>query len=453
MNTRLFLAVFVCAASLSAQNDAWQVGLARAKITPVEPVLMGGYAARRAPSEGVDADIWVKAIAFSRGSEQQSSQKTAVLVTTDILGYTKPLADEIAARVRASRGIERADLLLNASHSHAGPHVDLDRLDELPDDPELRERTRRYVASLADAVVQAIEGAVDSRAPATLDWGAGAVRFPFNRREPTPDGIVIGVHPRGPADRTAPVLRVTGEDGEIRALVFGAATHPATLRGNNFRISGDYAGFAQARIEERLQGVQAMFVLGCAGDSVPHPRGTLDYAKSYGEELGDEALRVARGELSPVNGPLQTRFRMVDLPLQQLARPEIEELADSPYHAYYAERALAWLDAGKSLPQAHRAPLALWRFGDGLTLVAFSGETVVDYALRTERELGPLDLWISAYNNHVFGYLPSARLLSEGGYETRGVVTKAPGLFAPEAEEAVMRAIREMAREVGREVR
>ena len=442
------LLLAACASSLVAADAAWQVGLGRAQITPAEPVWMGGYAVRRTPSEGVDADIWVKAMAFSQGSD-----RTAVIVTTDLIGYTQPLADEVAARVKASLGIERADLLLNASHSHAGPHVDLDRLDEFPDDPELQERTRRYVARLTDAVVAAIEQAVDSRAPATLDWGWGAVRFPYNRRQPTPDGIIIGVNPRGPSDRTAPVLRVRGADGEIRALLFGAAAHPAALRGNNFRISGDYAGFAQDYIEERLEGVQAMFLLGCAGDQVPHPRGGLHYAKSYGEELGEEVLRVAKEELSPVEGPLQTRFRMVDLPLQALTRDEVEALLESPHHAYFAERAIARLDSGKPLPRTHAAPFALWRFGDGLTLVALSGESVVDYALRAERELGPLDLWVSAYNNHVFGYLPSARLLSEGGYETRGVITDEPGLFAPEAEESVMRAVREMAREVGRTAR
>lgn len=444
MAVRTWLLLFALAVSAAAQ---WKVGLGRADITPDEPVLMGGYGARKEPSAGVDGRIWVKAAAFDDGQG-----KIAVLVTADILGFTREHAAEISARLKASRNLERGDLLLNASHSHAGPLVDLTRFHEFSADAELEGRTERYVAGLLDAVVESAETALDSREPARLAWGWGAVDFPYNRREPTPDGIVIGVNPRGPVDRTVPLLRVSGEGGRIRAVLFGAATHPAALRGDNLRISGDYAGFAQERVERELGGAQAMFLLGCAGDSVPHPRGSLSLARRHGEELAEEVLRLAELELTPVDGALRTRFRVVDLPLQQLSREDIERESKTRYHAYYGERALALLDAGKPLPTVLPAPLALWRFGSGLTLVSFSGETVVDYALAAERVLGPLDLWLSGYNNEVFGYLASERLLREGGYETRGVVGTRPGLFAPETEAVVMLAIREMAKSAGRDV-
>ncbi len=148
------------------------------------------------------------------------------------------------------------------------------------------------------------------------------------------------------------MLRVSAPDGAPRAVVFGAAAHCVTLKGNNFRISGDYAGFAQARVEEALGDVQVMFLTGCGGDSSPHPRGALDLAKKYGGELGGEVLRVLAGKLAPVEGPLKTRFEMVDLPLQELSRAEIEKLAvGAPsYRKYFTDGALAWLDEGKPLP-------------------------------------------------------------------------------------------------------
>jgi neutral ceramidase len=57
--------------------------------------------------------------------------------------------------------------------------------------------------------------------------------------------------------------------------------------------------------------------------------------------------------------------------------------------------------------------------GDQLTLVALSGEVVVDYAIRLQKELGGENrtLWVAAYANDVIGYIPSVRVLKEGGYE------------------------------------
>ena len=80
------------------------------------------------------------------------------------------------------------------------------------------------------------------------------------------------------------------------------------------------------------------------------------------------------------------------------------------------------------------------------------GEVVVDYVLDLEKALGPNQLWIAAYCNDVFGYLPSARVLSEGGYETRGLYAGGPGLFDAKAEEVVVQTVRELAKEAGRKV-
>ena len=275
----------------------------------------------------------------------------------------------------------------------------------------------------------------------------------MNRREFTDRGIILGTNPRGLADRTVPVLRVGDPAGRLRAVVFGAASHCTTLTGGNFRISGDYAGFAQARIEAGHPGVQAMFVTGCAGNANPYPRGTLELAKSHGSELGAEVARVLETELKPVRGPLRTEFRRVDLPLRKLTRPQVEDMAkDAPsYRRFFTGRALAMLERGEALPETYEAPFAVWQFGDDLTLVGYSGETLVEYVVMAEQELGPLNLWVAGYCNEVYGYLPVAKVLQEGGYETRGLYMGV-GLFSPSVEKVVMKAITEMARAVGRKI-
>jgi hypothetical protein len=108
------------------------------------------------------------------------------------------------------------------------------------------------------------------------------------------------------------------------------------------------------------------------------------------------------------------------------------------------------LDKGRTLPTHYRAPIAVWQFGSDLTLVALSGEAVVDYVQLIERAIGPMQLWLSAYNNDVFGYLPSARVLEEGGYETRGVVHGGPGFFSRASQDVVVAKVKELAAKAGR---
>jgi neutral ceramidase len=69
-----------------------------------------------------------------------------------------------------------------------------------------------------------------------------------------------------------------------------------------------------------------------------------------------------------------------------------------------------------------------------------------------EQALGPNQLWIAAYCNDVFGYLPSARVLSEGGYETRGLYSGGAGFFTPDSQEVLIRVVRVLARQAGRKI-
>ena len=68
-----------------------------------------------------------------------------------------------------------------------------------------------------------------------------------------------------------------------------------------------------------------------------------------------------------------------------------------------------------------------------------------------EKALGPNQLWLSAYCNDVFGYLPSARVLAEGGYEDRGLYSGGVGLFDPRAQDVLVAKVRELAETVGRQ--
>jgi hypothetical protein len=104
---------------------------------------------------------------------------------------------------------------------------------------------------------------------------------------------------------------------------------------------------------------------------------------------------------------------------------------------------LAALDRGESLPTKVEYPIETWRFGDTLAMVFLPGEVVVDYSLRLKRELDASRLWITAYANDTPCYIPSERVLKEGGYEGAGAMTyyNKPGPFAPGVEQRIIDAV------------
>lgn len=424
----------------------WRVGMAKVKITPEKPIRMAGYASRTQPHESVASDLYAKAMALEDGDGNR-----AVVITADVIGFPNELSEAICKRLQAATGVKREAVLISGSHTHAGPLV-TPRLGYALTEAE-EKRVVDYGKMLEDEAVAIAQQALANLEPARLMWGTGVADFVMNRREFTERGIILGVNPRGAADRGVPVLRVEDAGGELLAALFGAACHCTTLTGGNLSIDGDYAGHAQAYVEEKHPGAQAMFIPGCGADANPYPRGTLELANRHGESLGAEVVRVLDTELKPVEGPIRTEFRRVDLPLQKMTRAQIEKLAEGApsYRRYFTDGALAILARGEKLAEHYSAPFALWQFGDDLTLVAYSGETLVDYVALTEQALGPLKLWVTGYSNDLYGYLPSARVIAEGGYESRGMYTDI-GLFTPEVQDVVMAAITEMAQAAGRPV-
>ena len=440
----LLLGTFLSHAA--AQDAPWKVGLASVKITPEHPLFMAGYASRNKPFESVHDDLYAKALVLDDGQGTR-----AALITTDLIGFRGADAQPLREAIRVKTGINPTAIIINSSHTHTGPA--LTRSDLSPEGREHNERTLAYLKQLQDKIALLVDRAAKDLQPARLSWGTGVVNFVMNRREFTVErGVILGVNPRGLADRSVPVLRIDNPDGALRGLVFGAACHNTTLGGNHYDISGDFAGHAQRLIEDKHPGATAMFMQGCAGDANPYPRGSYEIAEEHGVELATEVSRVLTTKLAPVRGPLRTAWSEVALPLAPPPPREqlTKQAAGKGGPGWAAEQILAKLDRGEKLDTEYTCPVSVWQFGDDLTLVSLSGEVVVDYVKMIEDAIGPNRLWISAYNHDVFGYLPSSRVLREGGYETRGLIYGGIGLFAPNAQDVLVVKVRELASNVGR---
>ncbi|MDE3166017.1 MAG: neutral/alkaline non-lysosomal ceramidase N-terminal domain-containing protein [Acidobacteriota bacterium] len=433
----LTAALPACAAGLRA-------GAARVDITPEGPIWMSGYASRNHPSEGVRQRLYTRALAIDGAGGK------VVIVTADVVGIPAELGDAVAARAGRQFGIERARLVLNASHTHTGPVVwpNLSMMWDLPEGE--RQKLRDYAARLQDAMVEAIGKAVAGLGPAQLTLGFGEAGFAVNRRQYTPRGVVIGVNPDGPVDHQVPVIKIAGADGKVRGVLFAYACHNTTLTGEFYELSGDYAGAAEAQLESDYPGSVALFLQLCAGDQNPNPRSKPELAVEHGRALAAEVRRVMEGGMVPLHAPVRAAWVVTRLRFAPQPRSVYEaDLANPKASPALRNRARKMLDS----PVSDTAyPVQALRFGKDLTLLALGGEVVVDYDLRAKREYPGEPLIVAAYSNSVMGYIPSERVLKEGGYEAVDnlIYYGQPGPFAPGVEDAVFAAIHQAMKEVGR---
>lgn len=435
----------------------WRAGVATRKLNPPGPSWLAGYASRTAPSDGLDGDLHAKALSLDDGASGR-----LVLVTLDLIGITAELRAHVELEGAVRFGLRPHEILLNASHTHSGPLVDparmlIEQVFRRSARPEDVAATEAFAAGLRVTVVELIGASLAAMAPARLEFAQARAGFAMNRRRPEPGGgISNNPHPAGPVDHDVPVLRVAGPEGKTRALVFGYACHNTTLSGK--LLSGDYAGHAQRDLEEAYPGATALFITGAGGDQNPYPRRSVpgqtseQLARQHGRALANAVHTALAARPRAVAGPLRAALGPALLaydPLPPAALAAYSPATHTPEVVARA-KALTATQARGEIPPPLPCAVHVVRLGSDLTLVAIAGEVVVDYALRLKRELaGPAAVWIAGYSNEVFGYLPSRRVLAEGGYEAGGANTRLlthPGPFAPDTEDRVVARAHELLR-------
>lgn len=440
------ISIFLACVAAAGAAD-YRVGLGRIDITPKEAIWLSGYASRKHPSEGVLHKLWAKALAI-----EDQKRGRVVIVTTDLIGLPRSVSDVVGARVEKEFSLERSRLLLNSSHTHTGPVV-RPNLKVMYDLDERNERIiTEYTQTLTDALVSVVGAALADLAPANIGYGVGTAGFAINRRQASTSGVRIGLNPAGPVDHSVPVLSITKPDGSPRAVLFGYACHNTTLTGEHYMISGDYAGVAQAELEKSRPGTTAMFMMLCGADQNPNPRSQLEHVQQHGLTLAREVERISNSKLDRVRGPLRAALQVKDLPLAPHTRETFEKLqSDSnPYKVRLAREMLKAYDERRPV-QTVAYPVQVIRLGKEHAIIALGGEVVVDYALWVKREFPNRKLIVAGYSNDVMCYIPSARVLKEGGYEAVDsmVYYGQPGPFTPAVEETIHTWIRDLMKRVG----
>lgn len=429
------------------EATAWKAAAGSVAITPEKSMWMAGYASRNKPSEGVAQDLFAKVLVL-----EDTKQTRFAVVTLDLIGIPQGFREDVVAACREKYQLPPESILLNASHTHCGPELRVFKIRHYGIDASREAQAIQYTRGTIEKIVGLIGETIDGLEPATLEITHARAGFAMNRRLPTDRGVINSPYPEGPVDHEVPVLKVLNEKGELRAVLFGYACHNTTL--SYYQFNGDYAGYAQEYLEKAHPGCTFLFAAGCGADQNPYPRRNQELAEQHGRALANAVLTALEArQPRTVKGPLSLAVDQMELEFQKPKEESLKQKAESgnKYERRHAERLLSELNENGKIQTAYEFPLQAVQLGEDLTLIALPGEAVVDYSLRLKRDLeGKSRVWVLGYSNHVFGYLPSRRVLEEGGYEGGGamIYSAYPGPFADSVEDRVIGKVRELVEKI-----
>lgn len=425
--------LYLTGCATGSRSGLIPVGASRVDISPPGPVRLMGYVARAqlpAPTN-ITQRIHARALAIGSGRD------AAILLTIDNCILPGAITEEVRSRLFKKAGIAPERVALAVTHTHSAPVLAgaAPNIFAMDMSAENDAQVAAYTRFFTDRLEQAALLALKDRRPARVSWNQGRATFAKNRR-------TAG----GPVDHDLPMLRVTAPDGTLRAVLVSYACHCTTLGENS--VHGDWAGSAAIAIEREHPGTVALVAIGAGADSNPDPRGTVELADRHGDAIARETARLLALPGTEITEAPACRLRTLELPYQpHFTRAEWERrAAESGIVGYHARKWLARIDGGQPLPATLPYPVQTWTFGDRLAMIFLGGEVVVDYSLRLKRELDATRLWVNAYANDVPCYIPSRRILGEGGYEAEMSLWyyDRPQRLAPEIEDQIIEAVRDL---------
>ena len=350
--------------------DTLLVGHARECITPTEAVHMMGYSARTGLSEGVHDDLMANAVALS------DHNTTMLVLALDIASLDLDKVAELKRALTRGADIEPDDILVNTSHTHAGPMV--------AERPGATFEVDCFDTMVERCVEAGIAALADLR-PATLSIGSARLDIGCNRRKRTAEGkIILGVNRAGPRLAEVTVWRLARASA-ADVVLFSTPIHGTTLGHENLLISAEWMGAAVRKLEGADMGIRAVFLQGCAGNQNP-----------YRDERSFERI-AQHGEATSVavRNALEATQGIAALPLVNLV----------------GDMLLPLDEGGTS-----SCPIHGLRLGDAL-LIGLGGEAFVEYDLYARDRSEAQSTLVLGYTDASVGYLPTEVAYAEGGYE------------------------------------
>jgi hypothetical protein len=388
--------------------DKLKAGVAREIITPKLGGKLMGYAAGK-PSSSVHDELTVTALAIENGKIR------VLLMSVSVCLISNVLAKKLREICGEAAGIPAENVIIGASHTHSGPTLTDDYLNEI----------------FIPKFIAAAKSSIKDMKPVTIGVAKTESLVGISRRKLLPDdSVILSQNPWGIYDPEMTVVSFKGEDGKSLANIVHCSAH-CTAAGISSEITRDWAGVMTDRLD-RESGAITLFFQGLQGDVGPRlsngeDKGDINYVLEVGSRAGFDAvraykdIRVYRDEpMSIVTGDIKIPY-IPFLPLEE-ARRELAKLEETP-NAPFAETAMNMLKRNiEALEKGEKEEThftylqTLIKIGSIVFIpVPFEASSEISLRLRAYSKYGhTLALGCTNGSNT---YLVTKDQISRGGYE------------------------------------
>jgi len=382
-----------------------------------------------------------------------------VLCVLDWAGIGNGAHDEWRRALAAAAQTKPDRVAVHVTHAHDAPGGDSDAAALLEphgitshafDPPFLRETIDAAAAALGRALAQAA-------AVTHIGYGKAQVeQVASSRRMLGPDGRVRWVRysatrdpearaqPEGTIDPYLYLVSFWRDDEPVAAMSYYAC-HPQSHYGKG-AVSCDFPGLARNRFQAKI-GIPLLHFNGAGGnvtagkynDGDPVNRDVLAGRLERGMS---DAWRATKKSLV---GASDIRWHIVPVALppasyldEQSLRSTLADPKRSTRERVRAARNLAWLERCNSGLKIELTCLS----AGPVRILHMPGELFVEYQLAAQQFRPDLFVTMAAYGDYGMGYIGTKIAYSQGGYEVQENIS----LVAPQVEEVLMPAIRELVR-------
>jgi neutral ceramidase len=420
------------AAETRAANE-FRVGAAKVDITPnpaAMPVTLNGYGGRGGkPATGVLDPIYARALAVA-----DPAGRRVALVVLDLCFVDSEVRDRVVDKL-APHGYGEHNLMIAGTHTHAAPSgYDRRRIVQAVMGPF----DQRILDQVVNGIVAAVLAADAALRPAVLSTDTSELLgMNRSRRDPAFDVGVGGFDSSSPikpdpvkyqTDRRLTVVRAVGLDGKPIALLVHFASHPTVLSPDNMKISADWPGVMNSRLEQDNGGT-AIFLNGALGDAAPTPDWSTVAKEIQDMHAYGEKMAAAVEKRLPSLQPLTDKVVGGHVNRTDLSRVQIRLFGGMPVHPGLAKVLYLRPDAPFQALRIGRL-IVLGAPGEPTTLVARELESLCDPTFHC---------LISGPVNDYWGYFVTGVEYEEGGYAPDScyigphAVTKLKAAFWPSA--------------------
>jgi hypothetical protein len=392
-------------------------------VTPRDrPVRLAGYALRRAPTSTVLDPIEISVVLL------EGTARRCLIFSLDLMIVGSELQNAILANLQRL-GFGSDEVVLLASHTHNAPATD--RACARLGVSEIEFVTE--VAEAADNLVRQVQRQAPSEIG--LEVFQGRLDHSINRRRYWPfptigrmhgfqlTSVTFSPNPSGPKDERATVilLRMT-DGGQPLAVIWHYTCHPTAVIPDNV-ISADFPGAVRLALRQRFGEIPCLFVQGFCGNIRPNIAASPQRT-GLRERVGRMIRIVAFGNLFPnLSAGDWTRWsRSLADGVCGIAQGE-PALTFSPAHLRTGSASIPLGDFFHGSIPDKRLAAQVIVIGEELEIVAVSAEPSVEWEGILDQAApvrsGRIRLY-AGYLGALFGYLPTATQVPEGGYEVEG---------------------------------